>query len=152
MRLAKSLAGVGAVILIGAGVLFFIQYLNEKESPEKKAEEAMRQIEKAYREDPYGGITPEETLQLFIDALRKGDIELASRYFMIEDQSAELEYLRELKTSDSLANIIRDADRLELVKNDGEKAFFTIVNENKVVEVEVIMGRFKNGRWKILEL
>lgn len=33
-----------------------------------------------------GGDTPEETVDLFIDALKKGDYELASKYFVINEQ------------------------------------------------------------------
>jgi len=34
-------------------------------------------------EDTYGGKTPEETLNLFIEALKKEDLELASKYFVL---------------------------------------------------------------------
>ncbi len=36
-----------------------------------------KNLEEAYKKDVYGGATPEETLNLFIDALKKGDVELA---------------------------------------------------------------------------
>ncbi|MCX6712097.1 MAG: hypothetical protein NT041_00200 [Candidatus Vogelbacteria bacterium] len=38
----------------------------------------------AYKNDPYGSTTPEGTLALFIEALKKGDAELASNYFVPE--------------------------------------------------------------------
>ena len=41
--------------------------------------------EKAMKEDTYGGKTPEETLRMFIEALKKEDIELASKYFSLLD-------------------------------------------------------------------
>jgi hypothetical protein len=43
-------------------------------------------LEAAYKADTYGGATPEETLKLFIDALEKKDYELASKYFVVEEQ------------------------------------------------------------------
>src|SRR3989338_7916625 len=137
MRLTKSLAGVGAVILVGAGVLFFIQYLNEKESPEKKAEEAMRQIEKAYREDPYGGITPEETLQLFIDALKKGDTDLAAKYFVLDKQEEMRVDLDLVKQKELLEALIKDFERAKRGNDINENSTrFIVANEhNEVITV-----------------
>ena len=43
--------------------------------------------------DTWGGKTPQETLDLFIDALRKGDVELASKYFLIETTVNDPNYL-----------------------------------------------------------
>jgi hypothetical protein len=48
-----------------------------------------------YKNDTYGGATPEETLQMFIKAFKSGDIELASKYFIPEKQS---EYLAKMKS------------------------------------------------------
>ncbi len=36
--------------------------------------------------DTYGGDTPEETLRLFVEALEKKDYELASKYYVVEEQ------------------------------------------------------------------
>jgi hypothetical protein len=47
-------------------------------------------MEKAYTADTYGGVTPEETLQLFIDALKAGDIQLAAKYYIPEKQGGVL--------------------------------------------------------------
>src|SRR6266403_2009295 len=48
-----------------------------------KSQEAQQaSLEAAYKNDPYGGATPEETLKLFIDALEKKDYALASKYFV----------------------------------------------------------------------
>ena len=41
--------------------------------------EGMELYEKTMTEDTYGGKTPEETLVMFIDALEKNDMELASK-------------------------------------------------------------------------
>lgn len=110
-------------------------------------------MEARYRADTYGGETPEETLQLFIDALKKGDIELASKYFVIEDQEKFSEDLEEMKNEDNFARAQADFKKLQLSKNDGERAFFTITNEKNVVEVQVILYRNEvTGKWKIAEL
>lgn len=40
--------------------------------------------------DTYGGKTPAETLSLYIEAVKKGDYELASKYFIEKNRQAEL--------------------------------------------------------------
>lgn len=52
-------------------------------------------LEAAYKADTYGGATPEETLKLFIDALEKKDYELASKYFVVEEQGEKMTYLED---------------------------------------------------------
>ncbi|MEW5805281.1 MAG: hypothetical protein AB1721_00925 [Patescibacteria group bacterium] len=84
--------------------------------------------EKAMREDVYGGKTPEETLNLFIDALKKGDIELASKYFALntnENSEYYLEYdpkwkrgLELTKEANKLDEVI---EKLSFVKPDKER-------------------------------
>ncbi len=64
--------------------------------------------------DTYGGKTPEETLGMFIDALKKGDVELASKYFVLrEDGGRNGEILDELKN-----------------KTDEEKAKIVVILQN----------------------
>ena len=41
-------------------------------------------LDEAYRNDNYGSPTPEGTLALFVDALKQGDADLASKYFVVE--------------------------------------------------------------------
>jgi len=41
-------------------------------------------LDEAYRNDNYGSTTPEGTLVLFVDALKQGDADLASKYFVVE--------------------------------------------------------------------
>lgn len=45
---------------------------------------ATQRFEDALKTDTYGGQTPQETLNLFIAALKEGNIDLASKYFHIE--------------------------------------------------------------------
>ena len=79
------------LVLLAGGVLWLVlngmPYINNLRS-NWEARRLQAQWEKPYREDKYGGKTPEETYDLFLDALRKGDTTLASRYFEIESQNA----------------------------------------------------------------
>ena len=52
-------------------------------------------LEAQYKNDPYGGATPEATLKLFIEALEKKDYALASNYFVPEKRAEELSALPE---------------------------------------------------------
>src|SRR3989344_4310089 len=81
----KFIAGFVVIIGLSLASLYLLQnYFN----PERKAERRLAELERLYAEDTYGGQTPEETLQLFIDALKAGDIDLASKYFVIESREA----------------------------------------------------------------
>src|SRR3989338_1040080 len=96
--------------LTALGFLVFLIALNyglEKYNQSKQWQEIKKSAEafqKAEQElyqkmmaDTYGGKTPQETLDLFIAAVEKGDYELASRYFVIERQAAELKSLQNSK-------------------------------------------------------
>ena len=49
---------------------------------DKKLREAEKKEQAMLKADTYGGKTPEETLALFVDALKKKDADLASKYYM----------------------------------------------------------------------
>lgn len=107
-----------------------------------------KDLEKRYAEDTYGGSTPEETLKLFIAALESGNIDLASKYFVVDRQEEEKEYLQKVDINE----ILTDAKNLKLSKKDSGEAFFTIVDGNGIVEVQVVLNKISNGKWKISSL
>jgi hypothetical protein len=90
-------------IFFAVFVGFYVRWYQENYLAEQAARKGIFDIEKyraAEREyvaamtaDTYGGKTPEETLQLFIDALKAGDIELASKYFALETNTQDPDYL-----------------------------------------------------------
>ena len=49
-------------------------------------EQEGKDLIKLYKKDTHGGDTPEETLLLFITALEMEDYELASKYYLVEQQ------------------------------------------------------------------
>ena len=95
----KFIGGFLALLILGLAVFWAAQYYQYRKNPEFRAEKYMEDLERQYAEDTYGGFTPEETLQLFIDALKKGDIELASKYVLIEDQQKVKQDLLEAKNA-----------------------------------------------------
>lgn len=71
----------------------------------------MKLIEKQelkYKNDKYGGKTPEETYSMFLDALKKEDIELASKYFVLEKQKEYKKALYEIKERGKWALMMDD--------------------------------------------
>lgn len=69
------------------------------------------ELEKPYREDKYGGKTPEETFDLFIVALKKEDIDLASKYFTIPKQESWRATLDKYRTQKLLANFTAELEK-----------------------------------------
>lgn len=68
----------------------------------------VRLSNKQISEDIYGGKTPEETYGLFVLALTQGNIELASKYFIIGKQDEKLEEFKKIKEKNELQKYIDD--------------------------------------------
>lgn len=141
---------LGIVVLVYVAD-YGIKWIQYRYSPEyKESEEAWRLI-KEFNEDPYGGDTPEETMRLFVEALKKEDFKLASKYF-IEDHAEWGKYLKEVKDEGKLQTMIDELGRTKLTAKE-ETAFFTLVDKNNVVESTLVMHRKQsNKKWKISEL
>lgn len=147
--------GLGALALVAlaVGVLYLTGYIKYRTSPEYRAEKYFEELAKKYREDTYGGNTPEETLQLFIDALKKGDVELASRYFIYDKQEKWLGELTDIKSKGLVNQMVVDLQRLEKTKEGQTEAFFILTNKDNVVSVQLVIGKSPySGKWKIYEL
>ncbi len=87
---------------------------------QKKANEA---LEKA---DTFGGKTPEETIDLFISALKLGDIQLASKYY---DVRVQKDALASLKKEMSLnGNYNNSLNYFDDVRKKGTKVFYKDYN------------------------
>ena len=98
--------------------------------------------------DTYGGKTPQETLQMYISAVEKGDYELASKYFIGDKQEEELKSLK-ISEREDILNII---DLLkQTFKNQGsyswDKKFFSIDKP-----IGVSFKPYPNNIWKIIEI
>jgi len=76
----------GVYALIWVYENYFSKKAQETKQQQKNYEKYLTwksSYEKAMSEDTYGGKTSEETLNLFIEALKKEDLELASKYFVL---------------------------------------------------------------------
>lgn len=158
----------GAVVW---GVLRVMPYINSLRA-KWETQRVLDQYEKPYLEDKYGGKTPEETYDLFLTALRAGNTNLASKYFVIEKQAEWKKTLEEYKNKNLLTNFVIELENTEKTwkKVDSKDDNFaqyalspTVVKEKTQVElngnkIELPAGSYANwnsfqkypsGVWKI---
>jgi len=154
------------VILFVAGTFLFI-YLNPEAIEKRKAEKNTEDFIKIYEgwekqlsEDKYGGKTPQETLDMFIEALRSGDLELASKFFspeIDEDNPEELtwqghlEYLKSIKEKGYLERMVNDLENYDNEENYTENThLFIYRNEEGSTGIQIAVHFNKDsGVWKI---
>lgn len=121
MKTFKNKWVKGGAILLGA---VFALYLSvaipeiwRSYKWQKSVEDFQNALEKPYREDVYGGKTPEETWTMFLDALKRGDIDSASRYYDVEHQGKAREWLEKLINDNRLEQSIKEMERLRKSRN-----------------------------------
>ena len=76
---------------------------------------AQKAFEDAMKADTFGGKTPRETLDMFIDALKKGDVELAAKYFELETNDMDPNYLTRKKWEDGLKKAKEENKLIEII-------------------------------------
>lgn len=74
-------------------------------------------IKNTWRNDMVGGATPEETLKMFITAFKAGDLELASKYFVVDKQA---EFLAKMQNWVKLGKGEEIISRISRTKRYGE--------------------------------
>jgi hypothetical protein len=151
----KSWLGIFFVVLVVVGGFFvwdnFFAY---------DAGDVEREYVEAMKRDVYGGATPQETLDLFVAALRAGDTGLASKYFMLDDGLSRDTWLRTLEEIDGQGLLNEMADDIEgktlpdlegrIDENDYK---FGIYNDDGILGALIDMQYNKyTGVWKIESL
>ena len=146
----------GVIVFVWYGYVGTVKYINwkwwqgmkneaanfEKEIADKKAKIAA---------DTYGGKTPQETLDMFITAVEKGDYELASKYFVVERQDKELEDLRESEKKD-IENVIELLKQVNKRFLKGELS--NSIDNNYIVTDPILVTfiKYPSNLWKIDEI
>ncbi len=123
----KFFIGGAAVAFLGWLLFFGLQYAATQSDPDQQILKKFENLEKQYAEDPYGGETPEETLRLFIDALKKGDTNLAAKYFVIDEQENWREQLSKIQEKGLMNEMIKDMEGVREEKINNEIARYFIV-------------------------
>ena len=109
--------------------------------------------------DTYGGQNPVETLKLLVKALKDEDLELASKYFILNDDGNREEWLRlleEVQERGGLADLIAKLDQAQpYVKDISHKNDFKFFIADEKGGIETVINLEKNsfsGVWKIESL
>jgi len=123
-KILKIAKWVGIVLVLILIVLFFLGLYGQRienylmlKSQEKflaKVEKQKAEILEMQKNDTFGGATPEETLDLYIEALKAGDIELASNYWEVSLKEGDLR-VKELQVLKNILN--RDKNLNIILKN-----------------------------------
>lgn len=160
--------GIGVAILLFALWFLYLVFLSpdarrdfEDRRNYKQAMESIGAYEEAMRNDTYGGKTPQETLNLFISALEKEDVELASRYFILRSDGKSdpqwLESLKEVKENEKLneiTNALKSSVPDEKAKITDEYYVFSFYDKEikqTVLELDMKFNKY-SGVWKIESL
>lgn len=101
----------GSIAVIAVFVLLF----GKDFARDRRTEEALREIEETERllaEDTYGGDTPEETFAMFLDALRAGDVDLASKYFVAEKQEGWKKTMTTIASQGKLIDLVKELESI----------------------------------------
>ena len=140
--------GVLAVLILAVAGWQYWQYTQTPYYQQMKMVEA---IDESIKEsDKWGGKTPEETVKLFTEAVKKGDFELAGKYGSPELITPKLE---QLKTGGKIDVLISGLEKGELEENKGFDGNSFDLRVKEGGENYWIMGLFKSdsGTWKIDE-
>lgn len=163
----RTIAVFFVIIFAGTAALFFLDGLNKINVPafdkvlmndaQKKEQETIKyfaDLEEKYKNDTYGGSTPEETMQLFIAALKAGDTELAAKYFVIEKQEEWKTALAKAKENGNITKLISKLGEVNVPK-EGVENFagsfvisHSIKNEPYSWSINLVMNEYTN-KWKI---
>src|SRR3989344_5214806 len=136
----KFFAGLLEIVVLGFLVIYGADFYNNPRIlrdwlEARKTQKQYEDLKKLYEADTYGGKTPEETLALFIDALKKGDTDLAAKYFVIDEQEKERKYFDDIKQKGFFNAMIADLEKTKISVREN-KAFFSLVDQNNVVIAE----------------
>ncbi len=160
------------VAVVGGGYFVWNRYVSpearqarEQQANYEKATKALKDFEEAMKQDTYGGKTPEETLQLFITALEKEDIELASKYFMLETNTQDTDYLtrrkweeglQQMRIENRISETVRLVKQMQLSNRDmgsNDVRDYVVKGTDGVVDYAMTLRRNKySGVWKIESL
>ncbi len=135
---------IGYVSGLVLGVKVILPYVYEQ-----KTKQFFEELLRPYKEDFVGGATPEETIDLFISALKKEDYDLASKYFDIGQQ-------KKAKSELDGRNLLQIIEELEYAKKNWHKEIsaedaieFWYNKEGFEVSRDIVMIKNINNKWKI---
>ncbi len=156
---------VVVAVIIGGVFSFFYFYPTAVKSRAgveqmQRYAENVQSLEQELATDIYGGRTPEETLQLFVAALREGDTAKAAKFFMPEADPFVSPHLSWAKFEKGLEKIEKDgrlnefADEIlkynQVSENSGLSAWLASKNSNgkTISEIRMVSNTYADI-WKL---
>ncbi|OGM93321.1 hypothetical protein A2372_02910 [Candidatus Wolfebacteria bacterium RIFOXYB1_FULL_54_12] len=157
----KFIGGFFALMLVGIiGLPMVAQYM-EKQEDEARAENTanymkfMTDLQERLENDKDGGATPEETLELFTAALKAGDIEQASKYFVFEPEEGKERLVSLLENLEEIGEMKLFVEYLGKVRKESSDprdsfVWFSHKNSQGMVDFSVEITKSKYSTvWKI---
>lgn len=162
-KFIKLIVIVLVLIIIAVSGYFIggaIKYYLDIRKSDKAVDHFQSSLEEPYKNDTYGGKTPEETWAMFLDALKKGDVDLASKYFSVNKQKDWHKILQDTKESNRLNAIIEDLYKLrkenkDSLQQDRAYYYYPVKDEqtNKIYNNQVVFYLNPYTKvWKIVSL
>jgi len=164
----KYAIGVSLVVVfvVGGYAIWYLyfspdaQYIREIKQSTLELPGKIEAYKKAREADTYGGATPEETLQMFIEALRNEDIELAYKYFALKDDTTTrdeniLKNLNKFKNEGKLQQIANELKGAKLTDSSDilNNTWFTVYDNEGSASYQILLQLNKySGVWKIESL
>jgi hypothetical protein len=145
-----------AIILVGYAIYVAAYNIAHRDEIQRAAdiEKDIEAWANIYRNDKAGGSTPQETLNLFIAALEKNDVDLATSYFMPDDSGSREKWQKILQdTYDAgnfqlLAQALKKAQPNEAGIIEDKFYLFTAVDDRGEALAGVSL-QFNGHVWKI---
>ena len=150
----KFSSGALAIIIGGIMALFVTRHMRLTESAEQytdTAENTGTQKVSQTTHDIDSSNTPEETLQSFIDALKKGDVDRAVNYFATEKREEWRDDFAIIKEKGWLGDMIKDLEHRKKEAEDEKTASYALTPKNGE-NSSLILMKNKSGKWQIYEL
>ncbi len=150
----KFFGGLILILFLGVSVIYGIRFYRDR--TDLKALADYNTYLDKFKNDTVGGKTPEETLKMFVAALKKGDVELASQYFSLDDKGSRqkwVDYLNEVKGKNKLVTMASDIETKAIpAKPDNDNEFYyELYNSNGTVGITIYLGK-NIETWKIISL
>ena len=142
-----------------AGILAFYAIAMFKDWQYRRGLDQSRQMYDEWQEEFYqqaladnvGGKTPQDTLRMYIEAVEKGDYELASKYFILENQEKELKIFQDKKyKQEDLDNYISILKKVLAEETGGyswDNKFFSYDGQ-----LYVSFALYPSEVWKLIEI
>ena len=145
----KKLIWAGAVLVVLILAVLGWQYWQYTHSMYYQQMKYVKELEKIAKEsDKWGGKTPEETVRLFTEAVKKSDFDLASKYGRPEEIKTDLE---RIKNDGNIDLLIKDLEAGVVEEGElGSRYADLMVEESGKKYTVLSMYKSDGGTWKIV--